>query len=170
MGLDLYLYKVEKPNIELANSIIHIDDFLKQGYISLVDNAINSENETITSLTIPLFVRYTASADKEFEIASLYEMADEEDWDVLFDEERYIFYVDEPVLAAKKIGSPNSFGIFSEAEIAYQRKGLNSYKHLPENGCFSVDKEIVSKLVEDGLSPRFLEVWVDGETVFHYSR
>lgn len=170
MGLDLYLYKVEKPAAQLANSIIHIDDFLKQGYISLVDNATESDNATITSMTIPLFIRYTASVDKGFEVDSLYEMADEEGWDVQFDEEHYIFYVDEPVLAAKKVGSPNSFGIFSESEVAYQRKGLNSYKNLPENGCFSVDKEIVYKLVEDGLSSHFLDAWVDGETVFHCSR
>jgi hypothetical protein len=61
--------------------------------------------------------------------------------------------------------------VFNRKEVAYQRKGLNKrgQELLDEsyNSLYLDDKQLVETLVrEGGLSQEFLDVWVDGETMF----
>lgn len=57
--------------------------------------------------------------------------------------------------------------VYKTEEIDYQRKGLNDYgwSLLPDNCCYSTNKENVELMVEyGGLSKSFIDNWIDGET------
>lgn len=57
--------------------------------------------------------------------------------------------------------------VYKTEEIDYQRKGLNDrgWELLPDNCCYSTNKENVELMVKDGgLSKSFINNWVDGET------
>lgn len=57
--------------------------------------------------------------------------------------------------------------VYKTKEIDYQRKGLNDYgwSLLPDNCCYSTNKENVELMVKDGgLSKSFINKWVDGKT------
>lgn len=52
------------------------------------------------------------------------------------------------------------------SKITYQR-GLvdEGWKYLPDNCVLCDDKDLVKKLVKNGLDSSFIDKWVDGETV-----
>lgn len=57
--------------------------------------------------------------------------------------------------------------IYRTHEIDYQRKSLNDYgwSLLPDNCCYSTNKENVELMVKEGnLSKSFIDNWIDGET------
>lgn len=57
--------------------------------------------------------------------------------------------------------------VYHAEEIDYQRKGLTEYgwELLPPNCCYSTDKDNVQLMVDKGgLSPSFINNWIDGET------
>lgn len=56
--------------------------------------------------------------------------------------------------------------VFKTIEIDYQRKGLTEYgwELLPENCEYCMDYDTVQKLTQEGLSDTFIDNWVDGET------
>lgn len=56
--------------------------------------------------------------------------------------------------------------VFKTTEINYQRKGLTEkgWELLPENCEYCMDYKTVEKLTQEGLSDTFLDSWIDGET------
>lgn len=57
--------------------------------------------------------------------------------------------------------------VYQVEEVDYQRKGLNDYgwELLPENCCYSTDKDRVVEMVENGgLDESFIENWEEGST------
>ncbi|ETA74483.1 hypothetical protein [Ligilactobacillus equi] len=57
--------------------------------------------------------------------------------------------------------------VYQTEEVDYQRKGLNDYgwELLPENCCYSTDKDRVMEMVESGgLDESFIHNWKEGST------
>ena len=177
MGLDMYLYKVSKANLDPSkifesrelyeNSITTFDNTVtlpkaisdnvttikvRSQYVNttkmLEDYGYSNSATAYISMQSCDSIRYRVTdGDKEGSI----EMTHEEL------EEKYCYHV-----ISKKLCCVLE-------EIDYQRKGLNDegWALLPENCEYSDDKENIREMTEvGGLSPTFIENWIDNETVF----
>lgn len=188
MGLDLYLRKVTKPQLdrgraytrlELNNKGIDTIEFPKKGEKDSICRTIRDNSVPIVVIDMRYVkdklaeaagldakkVKYLSRVMESFgEISKItFELLDENEVSlgeitINSDDENYLEEFRRTMLA------------YELKEVAYQRKGLNDYgwELLPPNCSDTDDFKVVEALVQyGGLSEEFIDKWEEGRTIFH---
>lgn len=180
MGLDIYLYKVKSPDLditkihefeELQNR--HIYTFKKDECGSLPTTIINVANRLKVKCEYYNLEKIEKKIGKG-KLSSLHPSG----WcngDVTFSgtvektKESVSITILEDELPDYIYSQVNKLLACEFEEIAYQRKGLNDkgWALLPDNCAYDDDKSRIEEMCNvGGLSEDFRNNWVDGETVF----
>ena len=185
MGLDLYLYEINKPDLKQAKS--YTSDELQDKEICWSPITVKNpeaikENSVIISLKEYFFNPekvgkacgvhnaknmhingHKANMDLESsEIIMNIELFDASNksiykGDFIFDNNKKENVCDVKVYAVYA---------FKTDEIAYQRKGIDDYGELPENCEYCDDFNVVKRLTYCGLDEEFVNLWKEGKTLF----
>lgn len=183
MGLDIYLYEVQKieahrnkiwtqKDLEEKDIVIFDIDQLTRLPKTIVDNSSKIKVKR-DYYNIPEILKDYGYEEDKVHI-SLVGMNSVENTfcitDIKTGEETYVKITLEDIQNKYIFSQINKVFACTMDEIAYQRKGLNDdgWDLLPENCEYSDDKDNVQKMVDiGGLSESFIENWVDDHTVFY---
>lgn len=181
MGLDIYLYEVQK--IETQNKKVWTQDEIDEQSIAIFDiDAITHQPKTIVDncskikvkreyYNVPKILKdYGYDDTVHIELVGISSECNTFCVTDKSEEENFIKISLEDVKNKYIFSQINKVYACKIEEIAYQRKGLNDegWDLLPGNCEYSDDKTNVQRMVEvGGLSEDFIESWVNDHTVFY---
>lgn len=180
MGLDMYLYRVSRPEADRRKIYSH-EDAEKNHWCYYDDEEIAKLPTAVLNNCVELKIKN--------EYYNMTKILEDHALDVEYDIEPCGFTSESTFFSitnkdgkikeieVKNVDMPsyiytviNKRNVCVMDEVAYQRKGLNDegWQLLPENCEYCDEKPRIEKLCEvGGLSEEFLEEWVDNETVFY---
>lgn len=180
MGLDMYLYKVSRPEADRRRIYSH-EDAERNHWCYYDDEEIIQLPTSIINSCIELKIKneyYNMGKileDNGFDSDCSIEPCG-------YNSDSIYFSITDKDDITKEINIKNDdiskyiYTIINKRhvcvmdEVAYQRKGLNDdgWQLLPENCQYCDEKNRIEQLCKvGGLSEEFLEAWVDNETVFY---
>jgi hypothetical protein len=164
MGLDLYLYRINKIDKnrpeETYAEYLYDDKFcktiLKNSKKVIVNNSQYDTNKLLKDNGVTMDNISCTSGDQ---FGYTYNFKNGYQFNISWEElEKYKVFKKEKMLR------------FIQDKICYQRKGINDkgWKILEKIGncVYCDDKKLIKNLTKYGLNKEFIEKWIDGKTVF----
>lgn len=183
MGLDLFLYRVEKPTFSDRTRYFIVEDVDNNPlYYS---NVIKNNSEIVTRNEV-FYNKEQINKDYNVSFGGIIENEDyidiyctddvpdrfrlsQEEWEDDDDFYKQVLRISKEDIAKYTYLKDVTYYVCDLIEVVYQRKGINNYgwSIMPENLSYTSDFDKVQALCEEGgLDKKFVDRWVEGKTVF----